>query len=167
MEDNSAGFVAMMTTSSKKIEGALMRGIRKALGKVKKDVTKNLRGRVKGASKRSKRSKYNDTLLKAVATTRIYKNDDDKYEGKVRVTGNRKKGSGTFRAKFFELGTKERGYKYTAADGTRKVHKTGRIKAGTARVKSLHFNTDVTRNTATINKIVADEVANAMKKIKR
>lgn len=166
VEDNTSRLTALMRASSKKIDQATRRGVKKALALVKKEAVANLRARVPGAGRRSKKSKYNDTLIKGVYASKVWTNQRTSgVAGKVSAMGNRKPGSGTFRTRFFELGTVQRKVK-----SYRKIPRTpglnrGSIHAG-GRVKALHFMTDITHNTVRIKGIVEAEVAKAVHAIK-
>jgi len=49
--------------------------------------------------------KYSDSLLDAIRVSVDKNMNEDTIEAKVHIMGTRKKGSGTFRTKFFEKGT--------------------------------------------------------------
>lgn len=66
--------------------------------------------------------KYDDTLADAIAFTRV-----DGASTTVHALGNRKKGSGTFRTRFFEGGTKDRYQKSYAGVKLKKKRNLGHI----------------------------------------
>lgn len=74
------------------------------MNKIKNQAKSNLRKSVSGAS--ASNPKYNDRLIDAIRST-VFEENNEMYF-KVHVMGTSKKGSGTFRARFFEKGTKER-----------------------------------------------------------
>ena len=82
------------------------RTISKAAAKLKRDVKKSFKTKLPFAQ--DKNPKYNDKMLDAVRTSKVEDNGLAELKIKVHVLGTRKKGSGTFRARFFEGGTKER-----------------------------------------------------------
>lgn len=92
----------------KEIDKAIRKGMRKGLQTHRKQVIQNLKSSLPKAIKRN--PKYNDRLVDAVKIRA--KNDRDAETGVIygviHTMGTRKKGSGTFRTRFFEGGTKER-----------------------------------------------------------
>ena len=99
---------------------------KKALGTIAADYKKTVKEFFTGAmpsATRPSQSGYKDRLIDAVRVSRI-EAEGDEVKTKVHIMGVRSAGSGTFRARFFEGGTKER------------VTKTGR-KAG--RIEALNF----------------------------
>lgn len=94
--------------------------LRKA-AKVVKDATVNA-FKATGVSY-AKNPKYNDTLIEGVRTTAI--KDGDTIG--VHILGTRASGSGTFRLRFFEHGTKERVAKQYNGKPLKKPKKLGKI----------------------------------------
>lgn len=129
---DDGGFVEMCKKlNAKEIKKAERRALAAGMQAIKTQAKKNLRQVVNGANRQN--PKYNDKLQDAVRNTKLY------YEGdnatmKVHAMGTRKKGSGTFRARFFEVGTRaprktdENGKKVRQknADGTDKIHMRAR-----------------------------------------
>lgn len=70
--------------------------------------------------------KYNDTLREGIRTTGI-RNDDSIY---VHILGTRQTGSGTFRLRFFEGGTKDRYAKTYKGKPLKKKRHLGKIPQG-------------------------------------
>lgn len=87
----------------KEVLKARKRGMNKAMTKIKNETRKLIK------FKHSSDSKYSDSLKDAA---RVSKYRDSSLVGEaiagVHVMGIRKKGSGTFRTRFFEMGTDER-----------------------------------------------------------
>lgn len=98
----------------KETEGAIKRGLRKALKELQKGAKQNLISRVKGANK--VKEPYYDSLVQGIRylSPRRNKNDKSEISGAIKITSNRKKGSGSFRLVFLEKGTKDR---YTKKKG--------------------------------------------------
>jgi len=62
--------------------------------------------RLPAATKRSQN--FSDRLIDAIRSSKIKNEGLGELSLKVHTMGNRKKGSGTFRARFFESGTQDR-----------------------------------------------------------
>ena len=116
----------------KEVLKARKRGMNKAVSKIR-NRTRRL---IKSSFKKSTSSKYNDTLAEGA---RVSKYKDSSLVGEAiagaHIMGIRKKGSGTFRLRFFENGTakrfvKDHDRKNRKNGGKHKVkgHTTGRIK---------------------------------------
>lgn len=92
----------------KETEAAVKRGIKRGLKEVQKGARLNLTSRVKGANK--VKEPYYDSLVQGIRYLSPRRNKEDKSEisGAVKITSNRKKGSGSFRLVFLEMGTKDR-----------------------------------------------------------
>ena len=116
----------------KEVLKARKRGMNKAVSKIRN----RTRSLIKSSFNKSTSSKYNDTLAEGA---RVSKYKDSSLVGEaiagVHIMGIRKKGSGTFRLRFFENGTaklfvKDHDRKNRKNGGKHKVkgHTTGRIK---------------------------------------
>lgn len=92
------------------------KAMRRGASVIKRQTVSNFKKELPAASQSSE--KYSDRLIDAVRSTVFEENNEIYF--KVHVMGTRKKDSGTFRARFFEKGTKERN-----GDG----HNRGSIKA--------------------------------------
>lgn len=97
-------------------QSALRKGIR-----VMRDAAK--RGLDASGINIGRNPKYNDTLREGIRTTKI-RDDNSIY---VHILGTNKKGSGTFRLRFFEGGTKERYAKTYKGAPLKKKRRLGRI----------------------------------------
>jgi len=89
----------------KEMRKATKTALRKGAQVLSKNTKKQLRQKLRAASKRN--PKYNDRLIDAVR----YSVDRKGNLAKVHIMGTQKKGSGTFRLRFFERGTKIRTHK--------------------------------------------------------
>lgn len=116
----------------KEVLKARKRGMNKAVSKIRN----RTRSLIKSSFKKSTSSKYNDTLAEGA---RVSKYKESSLVGEAiagaHIMGIRKKGSGTFRLRFFENGTakrfvKDHDRKNRKNGGKHKVkgHTTGRIK---------------------------------------
>lgn len=92
--------------------------------------------------------KYNDTLVDAVGFTKV-----DGASLNINAMGNRKKGSGTFRARFFEAGTKDRYQKTRNGVKLQKKKYTGKISA------TWFFHKAVNANEAQAVKLMEDVIS--------
>lgn len=83
---------------------------KKALGTIAADYKKTVKQFFTGAmpvATRPSQSGYKDKLIDAVRVSKVQSTGDE-VTTKVHIMGVRSSGSGTFRARFFEGGTKER-----------------------------------------------------------
>lgn len=83
---------------------------KKALGTIAADYKKTVKNYFQTAmpvATRPSQSGYKDKLIDAVRVSRVQSSGDE-VTTKVHIMGVRSSGSGTFRARFFEGGTKER-----------------------------------------------------------
>lgn len=87
------------------------------------------------SANRASQSGYKDRLIDAVRQSQAEVHGDE-VTTKVHIMGVRSSGSGTFRARFFERGTKERMTKSEIKDSKGRTYKKGK-KLG--RIKSLNF----------------------------
>ena len=97
---------------------------KKALGTIAADYKKTVKDFFTGAmpvATRPSQSGYKDKLIDAVRVSKVQSTGDE-VTTKVHIMGVRSSGSGTFRARFFEGGTKERVSKKTG-------QKLGKIEA--------------------------------------
>lgn len=92
--------------------------------------------------------KYSDTLVDAVGFTRV-----DGASLNINAMGNRKKSSGTFRARFFEAGTKNRYQKTRHGIKLQKKKFIGKIKG------TFFFHRAVAANETQAVKIMEDVIS--------
>lgn len=92
------------------------KAMRRGASVIKRQTISNFKKELPAATQPSE--KYSDRLIDAIRST-VYEEGNEVFF-KIHVMGSRKKDSGTFRARFFEKGTKERD-----SDG----HYRGSIKA--------------------------------------
>lgn len=113
----------------KEIDKAIRKGMRKGLQQHRKQVISNLKTSIPKANKRN--PLYSDRLVDAVKIRA--KNDRDAESGviigKIHVMGSQKKGSGTFRTRFFEGGTKDRYQKTYKGRPLKKKRYIGKLDA--------------------------------------
>lgn len=79
------------------------KALNKAGGAIKKTVKEKFKTELPTATKRN--PNYNDRLIDAVRSSKVKEKGLGELLLKIHVMGTRKKGSGTFRARFFEKGT--------------------------------------------------------------
>lgn len=112
------------------------RALQEGATKIKKAARYSFKEQLPNATKRSK--KYKDRLIDAIRSTKITDKGLADMSIGVHTLGTRKSGSGTFRARFFEGGTKVRTQgPYVDSLGRKYVHSR---KVGS--IKPLHFFTD-------------------------
>lgn len=113
---------------------ARKRGLNKAVSKIRNTTVRNIRSKFPNASKPSKY--FNDRMIEGARVVKYHESTliGDGIAG-AHVLGTQKKGSGTFRLRFFEGGTKERFVKThkrknrkNAGTHTVKGHSVGKIK---------------------------------------
>ena len=80
------------------------KSMRRGAAVIKRQTVSNFKKELPASTQSSE--KYSDRLIDAVRST-VYEENNEVYFS-VHVMGSRKKDSGTFRARFFERGTKER-----------------------------------------------------------
>ena len=113
------------------------RALNKAGGTIKKTVKEKFKTELPAATKRN--PNYNDRLIDAVRSSKVKEKGLGELILKIHVMGNRKKGSGTFRARFFEGGTQERFIKPGIKDSLGRTYKKSR---SIGRIKPLYFFRD-------------------------
>ena len=113
------------------------RALNKAGGTIKKEVKKQFKTELPAATKRN--PNYIDRLIDAVRSSKVKEKGLGELILKIHVMGNRKKGSGTFRARFFEGGTQERFIKPGIKDSLGRTYKKSR---SIGRIKPLYFFRD-------------------------
>lgn len=106
------------------------KALNKAAGSIKKTVKDKFKTLLPFAT--LKNPNYNDRLIDAVRLSKVKEKGLGELIVKVHTLGTRKKGSGTFRARFFEGGTQERtikggytdklGRKYTKSRSIGRIH---------------------------------------------
>lgn len=124
------------------------RALNKAGGTIKKEVKKQFKTELPAATKRN--PNYIDRLIDAVRSSKVKEKGLGELILKIHVMGNRKKGSGTFRARFFEGGTRERFIKPGYVD---KLGRKYTKKRSIGHIEPLWFFRDSMSsvNTASIN----------------
>lgn len=132
------------------------RTLRKAANDLKKKTKSKFKSLLPMAS--VKNPKYNDKLLDAVRISKIKETGLAELSIKLHVMGTKKKGSGTFRSRFFEKGTKEREISPYVDKLGRHYNKTWK----TGRIKPLYFFRDSVSNlsptSSYINTILEQEI---------
>lgn len=111
---------------------------KRALGRVAKQYKSDVRNYFKSAlpaASRNSQSGYSDKLIDAVRVSRI-KAEGNEVSTKVHVMGVRSSGSGTFRARFFEGGTRERLTKKDYTDSLGRHYSAGKP---LGRIKALNY----------------------------
>lgn len=158
--DADVVFEKFIKLSSKEMTKALKQGLRKSLNKIKKDAQTNLRSDYNNVNKKSK---FNDTLVSGIRTSRIWENKmtDGAIVGNVRIDSNRKTGSGSYRLKFLEKGNfkSQRIRKKWRGKLLRKEVNTGDIKG------SYFFKRAVDANSSSFNSNMRQEINKAIDKI--
>ena len=97
-------FEESLKTSLQEIKGQYKTILAAGSAELKKETKDELKRSLPAATERN--PKYEDRLIDAVRS-HVLKNDLNP-EAYVHVMGNRRKKSGTYRTRFFELGTRER-----------------------------------------------------------
>lgn len=137
--------------TTKEMRKALRKGVQNAANKLRGETKKVFRSALPAA--RHRNTKYNDTLLDAVRRSKVEETKRGEISAKVHIMGTRNTGSGTFRARFFEKGTKAR--------RTRKGHNRGAITAiGFFATANTTFNVEY-------DKILNGEISKAIERINR
>jgi len=112
------------------------RALSKAGNAIKRDARKTFKSRLPKAS--HKGDKFSDRLIDAIRTSKIKNEGTGELHLKVHTMGSRKSSSGTFRARFFEGGTKDRRQKpYVDSLGRKYTHSRN-----IGRIKPLYFFSD-------------------------
>lgn len=112
------------------------RALSKAGNAIKRDARKTFKSKLPKAS--HKGEKFSDRLIDAIRTSKIKNEGTGELHLKVHTMGTRKSRSGTFRARFFEGGTRNRTQKpYVDSLGRKYTH--GR---NIGRIKPLYFFND-------------------------
>lgn len=112
------------------------RALSKAGNAIKRDAKKAFKSKLPKAS--HKGGKFSDRLIDAIRSSKIKNQGTGELHLKVHTMGTRKSGSGTFRARFFEGGTRNRTQKpYVDSLGRKYTH--GR---NIGRIKPLYFFND-------------------------
>lgn len=109
----------------------------------------------------TKKKAYSDRLIDAIKQTKIKTQGEGKLEVSVHTLGNRKKGSGTFRARFFEGGTQDRYQKpHVDSLGRRYTHKKW-----IGRIKPLNFFRDASGQATTDRQKMMDQIKTEINKL--
>lgn len=137
----------------KKTEKALKRGVKKALVEMQKRSRGLLRSAYPGTARRSKKSKYQDTITSSIRTSKVKMSEDGStIYGTLRFGDTKKKGSGSFRGLFFEQGVKPRYTKKYKGKVLKKKRYTGRLKRA-----PVWFLQKVEQDSAAIDRIINQE----------
>lgn len=137
--------------STKEMRKALRQGVQNAANKLRGETKRVFRSALPAA--RHHNAKYNDTLLDAVKRSKVEETKQGEISAKVHIMGTRNTGSGTFRARFFEKGTKPR--------RTRKGYNRGSIAPlGFFATANATFQGDY-------DKILNNEISKAIERINR
>lgn len=136
--------------STKEMRKALKTGITKAANQLRTATKKSLKSAL---PKSNVKGRYNDRLVDAVKRSKVSESKSHEISTKVHIMGTRDTGSGTFRLRFFELGTVPR--------KTRRGYNRGSLKA-------LRFFANANASfSEDYGKILNDEIAKAVENINR
>lgn len=149
-------FEAFEQLTAKEMKKALTQGLRKASTKVRTAIRKELRKSVNGSNKVN--PKFNDTLEQGVRTTKV-KEVDGNIITHVTISSNNKKGSGSYRLKFFDKGTNERYAKTWKGKPLKKKRRLGRIKTYN------FFQNGLNSSASDFNQTLETEINKAVDKI--
>ena len=149
-------FEAFEQLTAKEMKKALTQGLRKASTKVRTAIRKELRKSVNGSNKVN--PKFNDTLEQGVRTTNV-KEVDGNIITHVTISSNNKKGSGSYRLKFFDKGTNERYAKTWKGKPLKKKRRLGRIKTYN------FFQNGLNSSASDFNQTLETEINKAVDKI--
>lgn len=140
---------SFLNLTTKEMRKALRQGVQNAANKLRGETKKVFRSALPAA--RHRNTKYNDTLLDAVKRSKVEENQRGEISAKVHIMGTRNTGSGTFRARFYEKGTRQR--------RTRKGYNRGSIAPlGFFATANASFGADY-------NAILNNEIAKAIERI--
>ncbi len=142
---------------TKYIDRAIRKGIRTTLNQQKK-LTKNQLLSVLPKAKKQN-PKYIDRLIDAVKVSKIDRDETGQLYGKIHVMGTRKKGSGTYRARFFEDGTKERFAKTYKGKPLKKQRRLGKIEP------TFYFKSSTNGLQSRVNDSIDKELKNMIDKL--
>lgn len=111
------------TDFKRETEKAIKKGLREGLKELRNTARQNLKSSVSSASKRN--PKYNDTLVSGIRSysPRRSKKNNAEITAAVKITSNRKKGSGSYRLPMLENGTVTRKTKKGYNRGSLKGYK--------------------------------------------
>lgn len=140
---------SFLNLTTKEMRKALRQGVQNAANKLRGETKRVFRSALPAARRHN--SKYNDTLLDAVKRSKVEENQRGEISAKVHIMGTRNTGSGTFRARFYEKGTRQR--------RTRKGYNRGSIAPlGFFATANASFGADY-------NNILNNEIAKAIERI--
>ena len=139
-----------LTAPLEKLKDELPRAEKRALYRAAYFLRDKIRQSLSSAIPKATQSnpKYNDTLVDAVGFTKV-----DGASLNINAMGNRKKSSGTFRARFFEAGTKDRYQKTRNGVKLQKKKYIGKIKP------TWFFHKAVNANEAQAVKLMEDVIS--------
>lgn len=140
---------SFLELNRKEMRKALRSAVTTAANKLRGDTKKVFRSALPAAKSHS--AKYNDTLLDAVKRSKVEESKIGEISAKVHIMGTRSTGSGTFRARFFEKGTKQR--------TTRKGYNRGTIRP------LAFFSTANTAFQSEYDKTINEAIEKAVNKI--
>lgn len=92
--------------NQKEMRQALRGGITNAANQLRSGTKRNVRAMLPAA--RNYNPRFDDTMLDAVKRSKIIETKKGEMSTKVHIMGTRATGSGTYRLRFFEKGTRER-----------------------------------------------------------
>lgn len=139
-----------LTAPLEELREELPRAERRALYRAAYYLRSKIRESLSSAIPKATQSnpKYNDTLVDAVGFSKV-----DGASLNINAMGNRKKGSGTFRTRFFEAGTKDRYQKSRNGVKLQKKKYIGKIKP------TWFFHKAVNANEAQAVKLMEDVIS--------
>ena len=119
-------FNAFCDLTQKEMKGV----VKKAIGKAEKELkTQTVTNLISSINERGRsRFMYDDSIEDAVMASKVKGDYGEELEGKVHIMGTRDKGSGTYRARFLEKGTKIRAAKTWKGKPLQKQRNLGSIK---------------------------------------
>lgn len=119
-------FNAFCDLTQKEMKGV----VKKAIGKAEKELkTQTVTNLISSINERGRsRFMYDDSIEDAVRASKVKGDYGEELEGKVHIMGTRDKGSGTYRARFLEKGTKIRAAKTWKGKPLQKQRNLGSIK---------------------------------------
>ncbi len=141
-------FAEFRELSTKEMRKALRNAIGRAASQLQRETKKELR---KSMPTATRKGRYPDSLADAVKRSKIEETKHGEISAKVHIMGSRRTGSGTYRTRFFEKGTKQR--------KTAKGYNRGSIKA------LYFFATAQAAFYAEYDRILNDEIQKAITKI--
>lgn len=112
---------------NKAVKSALRTGAKQLQGVTKSNMTSAMQKRNNDHWYDGKMIFYNDKIEDAVMISKVEGGFEDELSQRVHIMGTQKSGSGTFRARFLEKGTKERYAKTWKGNTLKKPRRLGSI----------------------------------------